>query len=101
MLNSLSSLVGLKSLKELILGHNQLSGVKDLGDLTNLVVLDISHNKLNDLDKLTPLKALLKLKVLCVQENPLCTRIPKYEAAVQKLFHQSLIIDPDILKDFS
>jgi Leucine-rich repeat (LRR) protein len=64
-------------------------------------VLDISHNKLNDLDKLTPLKALLKLKVLCVQENPLCTRIPKYEAAVQKLFHQSLIIDPDILKDFS
>ena len=66
MLNSLSSLVGLKSLRELVLGQNQLSGVKDLGDLTNLVVLDISHNKLTEIDKIASLKSLLKLKVICV-----------------------------------
>ena len=31
----------------------------------------------------------------------MCSRVPKYENAVQKMFHQQLVIDPDILKDFS
>ena len=83
----MASLISLKSLRELILGHNQLSYVKDIGDLTNLVVLDVSHNKLLDMDKLQPLKPLIKLKVLCVSGNPVCSRTPKYEVAVQKLFH--------------
>ncbi len=42
-----------------------------------------------------------KLKVLCISGNPLCSRVPKYDNAVQKLFHQQVVIDPDILKDFS
>jgi Leucine-rich repeat (LRR) protein len=82
MITSINSIVGLKSLRELVMGNNHLTSVKDFGDLTNLVVLDISSNKLIDMDKLVPLKPLTKLKVLCISGNPLCLRLPKYEDAV-------------------
>jgi Leucine-rich repeat (LRR) protein len=47
-----SSIVILQSLRELLLSHNLIPNVKELGQLKNLTLLDLSHNKIVEFDKL-------------------------------------------------
>jgi len=44
-----------------VLGFNQITLIKEIGSLKNLVLLDLSHNKLVDIDKLSALSNLRKL----------------------------------------
>jgi Leucine-rich repeat (LRR) protein len=56
-----------------------------LGQLKNIQLLDLSHNKLIELEKLIPLQNLKKLTILSLQGNLMQTKSQCYEQQVGKI----------------
>lgn len=89
-------------MRELILANNHLLNLKDVSQLKNLTLLDVSYNRLLDFDKLHPLKLLKKLTVLSVQGNVFEGKAGhSYESEVKKVLPDLKVLDPMALKDFS
>lgn len=84
-LRQIPDLSGLPRLERLLLGFNEISGGYDeLSNLTNLILLDLSNNRLNfspvELNRfIETLQSLKKLDNLRIFNNPFCDNIQQYE----------------------
>lgn len=100
MISTAASLILLQSLREVVFSQNLLSIVKELGQLKNLNLLDISSNKISEFDKLIPLQNLKKMTILSLKGN-FITKQANYEANMNKILPQVKVLDPDLIRDYS
>jgi Leucine-rich repeat (LRR) protein len=78
-------LTRLKSLREIILSHNSFSLLTPFADIKNLEILDVSFNKILEIEKLQPIKNLHKLRVLCIEGNMIQKRFVHYEKLIKDM----------------
>lgn len=101
------NLTRIKSLREVVLGNNCFSLLTHFSDMKNLEILDVSYNKLLEIDKLQPLKTLHKLRVLCIEGNMMQRRFAHYEKLIRDMLGASsstglVILDqPDLIREYS
>ena len=100
--NNIEQITGLKALTQLTdlsLFNNSIETIEGLDTLVNLEVLSLGNNKMNDLDNLKDLRTFSKLKMLCLDDNPIVHE-PEYKMIVlaflpQLSFLDFTMVDPD------
>jgi len=66
-----------------------------------LEIVDVSYNKILEMDKLQPIKNLHKLRVLCVEGNIMQKRFAQYERLIRDMVGQNIVIDPEQLREYT
>ena len=64
-------------------------------------IVDVSYNKILEMDKLQPIKNLHKLRVLCVEGNIMQKRFAQYERLIRDMVGQNIVIDPEQLREYT
>ena len=72
-----------------------------MSDIKNLEILDVSFNKLLEIEKLMPIKNLHKLRVLCIEGNMMQKRFIHYEKLIRDMLGANIILDPEQLRDYT
>jgi len=70
-IEQITGLTALTKLTDLSLFNNSIETIEGLDTLKNLEVLSLGNNKMNDLDNLKDLRTFTKLRMLCLDDNPI------------------------------
>eukprot|EP01029_Cantina_marsupialis_P001863 TRINITY_DN11696_c0_g1_i7.p1 TRINITY_DN11696_c0_g1~~TRINITY_DN11696_c0_g1_i7.p1 ORF type:complete len:376 (-),score=75.57 TRINITY_DN11696_c0_g1_i7:10-1137(-) len=97
-IRSLSAFPGMPNLTELYLSHNRLKTLKGvMKKFPALDVLDVSHNRIQDMDELTVLGSLEGLKEVFVAGNPVMETATASQM-LQALLHNVETFDGEIVR---
>ena len=91
-IEQISGLDHLVKLTDVSLFNNCIETIEGLDKLINLEVLSLGNNKINDLDNLKDLRNFSKLRMLCMDDNPVVHE-PEYKMIVLAFLPQLRFLD--------
>ena len=89
----------MKNIEVVSLSLNQITSLKPFQNLQNLKELYLRKNNISNIREIDYLKQCLNLKILWIEENPLCEKNPNYQKEIIKELPQIIKLDNKSVKD--
>ena len=98
-LNNIDIISEMKNLEVASLSLNKISSLKPFQNLHNLKELYLRKNNISDIKEIEYLKQCPNLKIVWIEENPLCQKDPNYQKEIIKELPQIIKLDNKKVKD--
>ena len=89
----------MKNVEVVSLSLNQITSLKPFQNLHNLKELYLRKNNISNIKEIDYLKQCENLKILWIEENPLCEKNPNYQKEIIKELPQIIKLDNKPVKD--
>ena len=89
----------MKNIEVVSLSLNQITSLKPFQNLQNLKELYLRKNNISNIREIDYLKQCLNLKILWIEENPLCEKNPNYQKEIIKELPQIIKLDNKAVND--
>ena len=98
-LNNIDIISEMKNLEVASLSLNNISSLKPFQNLYHLRELYLRKNNISDIKEIEYLKECPNLKIVWIEENPLCQKEPNYQKEIIKELPQIVKLDNKLVKD--